>query len=216
MRVFRTDAVARGPCTHSSSLSHTAGVTRYNENFNDAVTQISALAAGCAEGVGGARSAFLNRWNGCGCRSPRRGQPEAFSPLTFLMFPLPWPTGLRALVLAKPLLAFCGMWLWLAEMGVLEDGGGRQRPLFVFSLGLTAWLLYPLASVLCPGRGRSCVRGHSRSLGGGPAGRFPLLAGVLVWWGLGHPEMTALGAPIADALGPPARGGNSARADGMS
>jgi hypothetical protein len=166
------------PVDHALTLppwSHTAGVTRYNENFNDAVTQIAPWQLAVRKAWAERGLPFWNRWNGCGMPLAATGQSEAFSPLTFLMFPLPLAHGFTLLVLAKLLLAFCGMWLWLAEMGVSKMAAAVGATLFGFSLGLTAWLLYPLASVLCPGRGRSCVRGHSRSPEADPRGAIPFL-----------------------------------------
>ncbi len=184
------------PVDHALSLppwSNTASVARYNDNFNDAITQIAPWQKAVRQAWKEGGLPFWNRWNGCGMPLAATGQSEAFSPFTFLMFPLPLAHGFTLLILAKLLLAFCGMWLWLAEMRVSRMGAVVGATLFGFSLSMTGWLLFPLTSVLClwPWAlfGFEVVRdAHRRSRG------MILLVAVLTWWGLGHPEMAALGA----------------------
>ena len=184
------------PVDHALSLppwSNTASVARYNESFNDAITQIAPWQKAVRQAWKEGGLPFWNRWNGCGMPLAATGQSEAFSPFTFLMFPLPLAHGFTLLVLAKLLLAFCGMWLWLAEMGVSRMAAVVGATLFGFSLSMTGWLLFPLTSVLClwPWAlfGFEVLRdAHRRSRG------MILLVAVLGWWGLGHPEMAALGA----------------------
>src|SRR4029077_6704592 len=77
--------------------------------------------------------------------------------------------------------------------GVSKMAAAFGAILFGFSLGLTGWLLYPLASVLCLWPWAlfafEVIRDPRRRSRG-----MILLAAVLSWWGLGHPEMAALGA----------------------
>lgn len=183
------------PVDHALSLppwSSTKSVVRYNENFNDAITQIAPWQKAVRQAWKEGSLPFWNRWNGCGMPLAAAGLPEAFSPFTFLMFPLPLAHGFTLLVLAKLLFAFYGMWLWLAEMRVSAMGAAVGAILFAFSLSMTGWLLFPQAGALClwPWAlfGFEVVRDPGRRLRG-----IILLAAALSGWGLGHPEMAALG-----------------------
>jgi membrane protein YfhO len=171
--------------------SSIATPSRYNEDFNDVVTLFAPWQRAVRQAWKEGSLPLRNRWNGCGTPLAA-GLSEAFSPFTFLMFPLPLAAGFTLLTLTKLFLAFCGMWLWLAEMRVSATAATFGAISYAFSLEMTGWLLFPHTSTLClwPWAllGAEVLRDPARRRRG-----VALLSAALIVGVLGHPEIAALG-----------------------
>ncbi|HEX7252590.1 MAG TPA: hypothetical protein VF376_06890, partial [Thermoanaerobaculia bacterium] len=79
-----------------------------NANLNDAATQIAPWAKAVRMAWKEGSLPWRNRWNGCGAALAANGQSSAFSPFTFLMFPIPLPEAFTLSVSTKLFLALIG------------------------------------------------------------------------------------------------------------
>lgn len=185
------------PVDHAMLLtpwSHMAAVTRYNANLNDVVTQMApwnkAVRMAWKEGS----LPLRNRWNGSGMALAGNGQSAAFSPFTFLMFPLPLWAGYTLAVAAKLFLALTGISLWLRELSVSRGSAAFGAMLFGLSFAITPWLLFPHSAVLCLWPWALFAIERLRDGQARPRAWLLLMAVFTVWPLCGHPESIVLAA----------------------
>ena len=174
--------------------SAVSDVRSRNANLNDAATQIAPWAKAVRMAWKEGSLPWRDRWNGCGMALAANGQSAAFSPFTFLMFPIPLPEAFTLSVAAKLFLALLGVLLWLREMEIRLPAAFFGATAFAFSLTMTPWLLFSLSAVFClwPWALFAIERLFREPSSG--RGRL-LLALVLGCWILaGHPESAVLGA----------------------
>ena len=171
-------------------------VTVRNPNLIDVALQIAPWQAAVREAWAAGEWPHRNHWNACGSPLAANGQSAAYSPFTLLSLALPLGRAFTLQGALKLLLALSGTWLWLSEMRVSRGAALFGAIAFAFSLSITPWLFFPIASVVClwpwalfaaerlPGKERD-----RRALA--------LLTGVFVLWALsGHVESAVSGAAL--------------------
>jgi Bacterial membrane protein YfhO len=172
-------------------------VTVRNPNLIDVALQIAPWQAAVREAWSAGEWPHRNRWNACGGPLAANGQSGAYSPLTLLSLALPLGRAFTLQGALKLLLALSGTWLWLSELRVSRGAALFGAIAFAFSLSITPWLFFPIASVVClwPWALFACERipsGSERDLRA-----FALLTGVFVLWALGgHVESAVSGAAL--------------------
>ncbi len=121
-----------------------------NPYLNDIATQILPWAEAVRLAWQDRALPLRDRWNGCGTPLAANGVSAAFSPLTFLTLLLPLWRGFTLAIAVKLLLAACGMWLWMRELGVSGRSSGFAAVAFALSFTFVPpWILYPQSSVFC-------------------------------------------------------------------
>ena len=172
-------------------------VTVQNPNLIDVALQIAPWQAAVREAWSAGEWPHRNRWNGCGSPLAANGQSAAYSPFTFLSLALPLGRAFTLQGALKLLLALSGTWLWLAELRVSRGSAIFGAIAFAFSLSITPWLFFPIASVvsLWPWALFACERLPSGKESDRRA--LALLTGVFALWALsGHVESAVSGAAL--------------------
>jgi hypothetical protein len=167
---------------------------RYNVNLNDVAMQMAPWAKAVRMAWKEGSLPLRLRWNGSGMALAGNSQSAAFSPLTFLMFPLPLAYAFTLAAAVKLLLALLGAWLWISELRVSRTGALFGSVSFGLSLAITPWLLFPHTAVIClwPWALFAIERLRDETTG---SRAVWLLTAVFFCWAVGgHPESVALGA----------------------
>ena len=168
-----------------------------NPNLSDVALQIAPWTEAVRLSWRSGALPWLDRWNGCGM--PLAGNPQsgAFSPFTLAGLPLPLARAATLAEALKLLAALAGAWLWFRELRVSPPAAFLGAVAFGFSLLMTVWLPWPIASVVALWPWALFLLERLDD----PAGRAraaALLTAVLVAWAAaGHPESSALGAAFA-------------------
>lgn len=187
------------PVDHIRSLTpwRAAGpVTVRNPNLIDVALQIAPWQEAVRRAWAGGEWPHRNRWNACGGPLAANGQSAAFSPFTLLSLALPLGRAFTLQGAWKLLLALSGTWLWLTELRVSRGSAVVGAIAFAFSLSMTPWLYFPMASVVClwPWALFACERLAGKDL---DRRAFALLVAVFVLWAVGgHAESAASGAAL--------------------
>ncbi len=169
----------------------------HNPNLNDVATHLAPWAKAVRMAWKDGSMPWRQRWSGSGMALAANGQSAAFSPLTFLMFPLPLARAFTMAAAVKIFLALLGMWLWLSELCVSRAGALFGAVCFGLSCTVTPWLLFPHTSVICLWPWALFAIELLREE---PAGSraFWALTAILLFWALGgHPESAVLGGIFA-------------------
>lgn len=172
-------------------------VAPYNPNLNDAATQMAPWAKAVRMSWKEGALPLRQRWNGGGMALAANSQSAAFSPLTFLMLPLPLAHAFTLAAAVKLFLALLGTWLWLSRLGVSRVAALFGAVSFGFSCTMTPWILFPHTSVICLWPWALFA---IELLGDEEIGRraFWVLTAVFFCWAVsGHPESAALGGLFA-------------------
>jgi hypothetical protein len=165
----------------------------HNANLNDVATQMAPWNDAARKAYAHGELPWLDRWNGCGTPLAANGQSAAFSPFTLASLALPLAFAFDWLVLVKLYLSLVGMWLWLRELRLSSMAAALGASVFSLSLGMTAWLLFPLSAVLCTWpwalfffecAGDPLLRRRARA---------GLVSMIALWPTLGHMESVVLG-----------------------
>ncbi|MFY9551568.1 MAG: hypothetical protein WAU32_10485 [Thermoanaerobaculia bacterium] len=116
----------------------------YNPYLNDVVTQILPWAKATRLAWKDGEAPWRNRWNGCSMPLAANSVSAALSPLTFLTLVLPLAQSYTFLAALRLLLAACGTWLWVRELGAPERAALFAATVFALSFSFTPpWLLFP-------------------------------------------------------------------------
>ncbi|HWC65890.1 MAG TPA: hypothetical protein VG777_07395, partial [Thermoanaerobaculia bacterium] len=170
---------------------------RRNPNLNDVALQIAPWNEAVRDAWRSGSLPWLDRWNGCGMALAANGQSAAFSPFTLAGLPLPLGRAFTLAEALKLLLALCGTWLWLSELRVSRAAALAGALAFGFSLSMTVWLPWPIASVIALWPWALFLLERLDD----PAGRGRAAAGLVAvligWAAAGHPESAAVGAAFA-------------------
>jgi hypothetical protein len=172
-------------------------VTVRNPNLIDVALQIAPWRAAVREAWAAGEWPHRNRWNACGGPLAANGQSAAYSPFTLLSLALPLGRAFTLQGALKLLLALSGTWLWLSEMRVSRGAALLGAIAFAFSLSITPWLFFPIASVVCLWPW-ALFAGERLPSGKAMDRRaFALLTGVFLLWALeGHVESAVSGAAL--------------------
>jgi len=190
--ILPTDHVRQVP-PWSAVEPGSAPVRRYNPNLNDAVTQIAPWTEAVRRAWREGSLPWNDRWNGCGTPLAANGQSGAFSPFTLLLFPLPLADAFTVGAAVRLLLALCGTFLWMREMGVSAPSALFAAVSFAFSMTMTPWLLFPLSGVFCLWPWALFAAELVLSPGSGFRATATLGAFLAAWILVGHPESAVLG-----------------------
>jgi hypothetical protein len=170
---------------------------RHNANLNDIATHMAPWAKAVRMAWKEGSLPWRQRWNGCGMALAANGQSAAFSPFTFLMFPLPLARAFTLLVAVKLFLALFGTWLWLSELGVSRTSALFGAVCFGLSCAMTPWILFPHTSVICLWPWALFAIELLREEQGLRRAFWALTAIFFFWAIAGHPESAALGGIFA-------------------
>ena len=170
---------------------------RHNPNLNDVATHMAPWAKAVRMAWKEGSLPWRQRWNGCGMALAANGQSAAFSPFTFLLFPLPLARAFTLLVAVKLFLALFGTWLWLSELGVSRTSALFGAVAFGLSCAMTPWILFPHTSVICLWPWALFAIELLRDDQGLRRAFWALTAIFFFWAVSGHPESAVLGGIFA-------------------
>ena len=165
-----------------------------NPYLDDVITQFVPWMQAVREAWREGELPFRNRWNGCGMPLAANGSSSAFSPLTFLAWPLPLASAFLFIAAVKLLMALVGTWLWLRELRLAPGAALFGAIAFGFSFSMVPWIFFPHSAVLAlwPWALFAIELLSDRELGARP---WILLTAVFTLWPLsGHIESAAMGA----------------------
>jgi hypothetical protein len=168
--------------------------TRYNPNLNDVASQMVPWAKAVRMAWKEGSLPLRVRWSGSGMALAANPQSAAFSPLTFLMFPVPLARGFTLAAAVKLFLALLGTWLWLSELGISRTGAFFGALSFGFSLAMTPWILFPHTAVICFWPWALFAIERLGDETAASRATWVLTFVFLCWAAGGHPESAALGA----------------------
>ena len=190
------------PVDHAMALPpwsalHITAATRYNPNLNDIASQMVPWAKAVRMAWKEGSLPLRLRWNGSSMALAANPQSAAFSPLTFLMFPLPLARAFTLVGAVKLFLALLGTWLWLAELGVSGTGALFGAVSFGLSLSMAPHILFPHTAVVCLWPwALFAIERLTKETAASRA--IWLLTAIFFCWAVGgHPESAALGAVFA-------------------
>ena len=166
----------------------------YNPYLDDVITQFVPWMQAVREAWREGELPFRNRWNGSGMPLAANGSSSAFSPLTFLAWPLPLASAFLFIAAVKLLLALVGTWLWLRELRLSPGAALFGAIAFGFSFSMVPWIFFPHSAVLAlwPWGLFAIELLNDRELGARP---WILLIVTFTLWPLsGHIESAAMGA----------------------
>jgi hypothetical protein len=124
------------------------GPPPHNPYLNDVVTLILPPAKATEMAWKEGEPPWHYRWNGCGMPLAANGISAALSPLTFLALVLPLARSYTLVAALKLLLAACGTFLWVRELGASVRSAAFAGTVFALSFSFTPpWLLFPQSAV---------------------------------------------------------------------
>jgi len=170
------------------------GGAPYNPYLNDITTQVLPWTEAARLALEDRSLPLRDRWNGCGTPLAANSVSAAFWPLNAFAYLLPLARAFTLIGALKLLLAACGMWLWVREIGASPRAAGFAGASFALSFTFVPpWIFYPQSGVFCLWPWALFLVERCRATEG--RGRaFAALTGIFMLSVLaGHPESSAMG-----------------------